>query len=143
METRNQGYLFGLAGVLVFSGSVPATRAAVSGFDPLFLTAARASIAALVGAVPLLMFRAPRPLRRDLVALTLVSACVVIGFPLLSALALRHMPAARGLLFMGLLPLSTATFGVHAFMAKSSKVGGWQKARKRAVFRLPARHSIA
>ncbi len=112
MEQRNQGYLFGIAGVLVFSGSVPATRAAVIGFDPVFLTAARATIAAALGAVPLLMLRAPRPGRRDMATLALIGACVVIGFPLLSALALGHMLAARGLLFMGLLPLSTASFGV-------------------------------
>jgi drug/metabolite transporter (DMT)-like permease len=36
----------------------------------------------------------------------------VVGFPLLSAMALRHMSASRGLLFTGLLPLATAIFGV-------------------------------
>jgi drug/metabolite transporter (DMT)-like permease len=36
----------------------------------------------------------------------------VIGFPLFSALALRSITSAHALVFIGLLPLSTATFGV-------------------------------
>src|SRR3546814_17586591 len=41
-----------------------------------------------------------------------VALGVVVGFPLLSALALQHITAARSLVFIGLLPLSTAIFGV-------------------------------
>ena len=45
-----KGWGSGLLGVLIFSGSLPATRVAVAGFSPLFLTGARAAIAALLGA---------------------------------------------------------------------------------------------
>ena len=44
------GWGSGLLGVIIFSGSLPATRVAVAGFSPLFLTSARAIIAALLGA---------------------------------------------------------------------------------------------
>jgi drug/metabolite transporter (DMT)-like permease len=37
---------------------------------------------------------------------------VVIGFPMLTALALQHITAAHSIVFIGLLPLSTAVFGV-------------------------------
>ncbi|MES1150123.1 MAG: DMT family transporter, partial [Bradyrhizobium guangdongense] len=37
---------------------------------------------------------------------------VVVGFPLLTALALQHITAAHSVVFVGLLPLSTAVFGV-------------------------------
>ncbi|WP_248696912.1 DMT family transporter [Roseomonas gilardii] len=37
---------------------------------------------------------------------------VVIGFPLLTGLALRHITAAHSVVFIGLLPLSTAAFAV-------------------------------
>jgi drug/metabolite transporter (DMT)-like permease len=37
---------------------------------------------------------------------------VVVGFPLLTAIALQEISAARSLVFVGLLPLSTALFGV-------------------------------
>jgi drug/metabolite transporter (DMT)-like permease len=44
--------------------------------------------------------------------LILVALGVVVGFPLLSALALRHMAAGHAIVFTGLLPLSTAAFAV-------------------------------
>lgn len=112
MDETRQGWLCGFIGMLIFSGSLPATRAAVHGFDPIFLTAARAVLAAAAAALPLLAFRQKRPEQGDLAPLAIVAACVVVGFPLLSGLAMRHMPSARGILFTGLLPLATALFGV-------------------------------
>jgi drug/metabolite transporter (DMT)-like permease len=44
--------------------------------------------------------------------LAVVAVGVVIGFPLLTALALQHIAAARSIVFIGLLPLATAIFGV-------------------------------
>jgi drug/metabolite transporter (DMT)-like permease len=41
-----------------------------------------------------------------------VALGVVVGFPLLTALALRHMAAGHAIVFTGLLPLSTAGFAV-------------------------------
>ncbi|MES5487573.1 DMT family transporter [Bradyrhizobium sp. INPA03-11B] len=107
-----EGWGSGLLGVIIFSGSLPATRVAVAGFSPLFLTSARAAIAALLGAVLLAVLRQPWPQRRDLVSLTIVALGVVIGFPLLTALALQHITSAHSIVFIGLLPLSTAVFGV-------------------------------
>ena len=52
------------------------------------------------------------PKRGDLVPLTVVAFGVVVGFPLLTALALRHITSAHSLVFIGLLPLATAIFGV-------------------------------
>jgi drug/metabolite transporter (DMT)-like permease len=37
---------------------------------------------------------------------------VVVGFPLLTAFALRHMTSAHSIVFLGLLPLATALFAV-------------------------------
>lgn len=81
------GWAQGLLGVIIFSGSLPATRVAVADFSPLFLTSARAVIAALLGAACLFVLRQARPGRGDLASLAIVSAGVVIGFPLLTALA--------------------------------------------------------
>lgn len=102
----------GLAGVIIFSGSLPATRIAVADFSPLFLTSARAVIAALLGTALLMGLRQARPGRGDLVSLAIVAAGVVVGFPLLTALALQHVTAAHSIVFIGLLPLATAIFGV-------------------------------
>lgn len=106
------GWAQGLLGVIIFSGSLPATRVAVADFSPLFLTSARAVIAALLGAACLFALRQARPGRGDLTSLAIVSAGVVIGFPLLTALALQHVTAAHSIVFIGLLPLATAIFGV-------------------------------
>ncbi|MBN9262115.1 MAG: DMT family transporter [Hyphomicrobium sp.] len=102
----------GLLGVIIFSGSLPATRVAVAGFSPLFLTSARAIIAALLAAALLVLLRQPCPEQRDLGSLAIVALGVVIGFPLLTALALQHITSARSIVFIGLLPLATAVFGV-------------------------------
>ena len=106
------GWVSGMLGVLIFSGSLPATRIAVQGLDPIFLTVARAAIAGTLGLLLLLVFREARPARRDLLPLLIVALGVVVGFPLLTALALRHITSAHAVVFVGLLPLSTAIFGV-------------------------------
>lgn len=112
MERTGAGWGSGLLGVIIFSGSLPATRVAVGGFSPWFLTSARAVIAALLGAVLLALLRPARPGRADLGPLLIVALGVVVGFPLLTALALQHVTSARSIVFVGLLPLMTALFGV-------------------------------
>ncbi|HEX8594509.1 MAG TPA: DMT family transporter [Pseudomonas sp.] len=106
------GWLNGLIGVVIFSGSLPATRVAVLQFDPLFLTVARASIAAVLALCMLLLLKQRRPATGQLAALGIVAAGVVVGFPLLTALALQHVTSAHSIVFIGLLPLATAAFGV-------------------------------
>ncbi len=111
-QRSSTGWGNGLLGVIIFSGSLPATRAAVSGFDPFFLTSIRATIAALLGLAFLGLLRQPLPKPQDIVSLVIVALGVVIGFPLLSALALQQMTAAQSLVLMGALPVSTAIFAV-------------------------------
>ncbi len=112
MKNSTQGWVNGFLGVLIFSGSLPATRVAVAAFDPLFLTGARASIAALLGAGVLLAFGEKRPEKQHAMALTVVALGVVVGFPLLTAIALQTITSAHSTVYIGLLPLATAIFGV-------------------------------
>ena len=112
MERTTEGWGSGLLGVVIFSGSLPATRVAVGGFSPLFLTSARAVIAALLGGAFLVLLRRVRPGRGDIGPLAIVALGCVVGFPLLSALALQHITSAHSIVFIGLLPLATAIFGV-------------------------------
>ncbi len=111
-NTSTQGWINGLIGVVIFSGSLPATRLAVMEFDPVFLTMLRATLAALVGLLLLGCFKVKRPAGRQWAALAIVSLGVVIGFPLLTALALQYVTSAHSIVFIGLLPLATAVFGV-------------------------------
>lgn len=114
-EAKNgspKGWLNGFIGVVVFSGSLPATRIAVSAFDPVFVTFARASIAGLLALMALLVFKVSPPGRKQLLPLAVVALGVVAGFPLLSAWALQYIDAARSIVFVGLLPLATALFAL-------------------------------
>ena len=112
MKTSLEGWGSGLLGGVIFSGSLPATRVAIADFSPIFLTSARAVIAALLAAALLFALRQPKPSRADLLSLTIVALGVVVGFPLLTALALQYITAAQSIVFVGLLPLATAIFGV-------------------------------
>ena len=111
-SSPSRGWGSGLIGVLIFSGSLPATRIAVTGFSPLFLTSARAVIAALLGLALLLLLKQSRPGSKDISSLLIVAFGVVVGFPLLTAMALQHITAGHSVVFIGLLPLTTAIFGV-------------------------------
>src|SRR3954470_8747557 len=112
MSKTASGWVNGFLGVLIFSGSLPATRVAVMDFDPVFLTVARAAIAGFLGLALLLVYRVQWPARQDLIPLVIVAFGVVVGFPLLTALALKHITSAHSIVFIGLLPLATAVFGV-------------------------------
>jgi 3-oxoacyl-[acyl-carrier-protein] synthase III len=74
MDKTTSGWMSGFVGVLIFSGSLPATRVAVLDFDPVFLTVARAVIAGLLGLALLVVFREKRPARGDLVSLVAFGA---------------------------------------------------------------------
>lgn len=111
-ENKSKGWLNGIIGVLLFSGSLPATRIAVVALNPLFLTSARALIAGVLAICALLIFKQKRPSAAQLLPLSIVALGVVVGYPLLSALALQYLTSAHSLVFLGLLPMVTAAFGV-------------------------------
>ncbi|MBG3078708.1 DMT family transporter [Proteus mirabilis] len=78
----------------------------------LFLTVARASIAGLLSLLMLLLYKEKLPTFKQWVSLTVVSLGVVVGFPLLTEIALQEITSAHSLVFLALLPLSTAIFAV-------------------------------
>jgi drug/metabolite transporter (DMT)-like permease len=104
--------LLGLLGVLGFSFTLPATRVAVDGLDPVFVGLGRAAVAAVPAALLLALWRERWPDRATLARLALVALGVVFGFPLLSALALRELTAAHSAVIVGLLPAATAVMAV-------------------------------
>jgi drug/metabolite transporter (DMT)-like permease len=107
-DTR--GMLLGLAGVAIFSLTLPFTRLAVRELDPLFLTLARALGAAALAAGWLRLRRVALPGRAALWPLTIVALGCVLGFPLLSSIAMRTVPASHGAVLAGMLPLATALY---------------------------------
>lgn len=112
MNRFMNGWVNGFIGVAIFAGSLPATRVAVMGFEPGFLTAARAAIAGILGLILILVLKQKKPAKQDWWPLAIVAIGVVIGFPLFTALALQYMNAAHSIVFVSLLPLATAIFAV-------------------------------
>jgi drug/metabolite transporter (DMT)-like permease len=105
-ETIGMGY--GFVGVLAFSLTVPATRFAVAALDPTIVGLGRALVAAALAAALLVATRQPWPTRAQIGRLLIVASGVILGFPFLSAWALRQVPATHGAIMIGLLPLATA-----------------------------------
>lgn len=102
------GVCFGLLGVLQFSGTLPATRLAVAGFEPQFVAFGRIVLAAVLAGLLLFWRGERRPAPHEWKRLAIVAAGVVVGFPLLSAWAMVSLPASHGALVLALLPLATA-----------------------------------
>lgn len=110
-RNRIEGFTFGLLGVLGFSITLPATRLALGGLDPVFVGLGRALPPALLSALLLYLSRQSWPSARQWRGLLVVMLGVVVGFPLLSAWALQSVPASHGAIVLGLLPLATAGAG--------------------------------
>ncbi len=106
------GLALGALGVLGFSFSLPATKLAVGGLDPWFVAFGRAAVAGLLSLVVLRVGAAPRPTRAHWRRLVLVVLGVVVGFPLLTSIALAELPAAHAIVMIGLLPAATAVAAV-------------------------------
>jgi len=107
-----EGLLMGTLGVLGFSLTLPATRAAVPELGGTVVGLGRAIVAALLAALLLLALRERPPARCYWPGLAVVALGVVVGFPLCSAIALEHLPAAHGAVVVGLLPAATAIMAV-------------------------------
>ncbi len=95
-------------GVVAFSLTFPATAWGLEGFGPWSLIAVRSILAAAVAGACLLVLRVARPERRHWLGLAVVGAGVVLGFPLLTTLALQTSTTAHAAVVVGLLPLTTA-----------------------------------
>ena len=107
-----RGLVLATLGVALFSFSLPATRLAVADLDPMFVAFGRAAVAAVLSAIVLRAWRTPRPSREQWRSLAIVAFGVVVGFPLLTAIALRHVDSSHGAVVIALLPAGTAVFAV-------------------------------
>jgi drug/metabolite transporter (DMT)-like permease len=106
------GSALGALGVLGFSLSLPATRAAVVDLDPWLVAFGRAVGAGLLAVLYLRLRRAPRPSAAQCRRLVVVGAGVVVGFPLFTSLALTATTAGHGAVVVTVLPALTAVFAV-------------------------------
>ncbi|MEU1011137.1 DMT family transporter [Streptomyces sp. NPDC005890] len=109
-ELRGLGTAQAALGVVAFSLTFPSTAWGLESFGPWSLVAVRGVLAALVAGGCLLALRVRLPARRHLAGLAVVAAGVVLGFPMLTTLALQTSTTAHAAVVVGLLPLTTAVF---------------------------------
>ncbi|MFZ3469194.1 DMT family transporter [Streptomyces sp. 4.24] len=95
-------------GVVAFSLTFPATAWGLESFGPWSLFALRCVLAGLTAGTCLLAGRVPLPDRAHWPGLLVVAGGVVIGFPLLTTLALQTSTTSHAAVVVGLLPLTTA-----------------------------------
>ncbi len=110
-----RGLALGLIGVLAFSLTLPMTRFAVAELDPWFLAFGRMSIAGVLAAAWIVIRAVPAPARDEWLLIAAASLGIVIGFPLLSSLAMTHIPSNHGAIINGLLPFGTALLAAWWF----------------------------
>ncbi|MGY3200625.1 DMT family transporter [Streptomyces sp. TE5632] len=143
------GTLQAALGVIAFSLTFPATAWGLEGFGPWSLVAVRSVLAGLVAGVCLLAvgaptmgagaagtaggssrgrvpvrwraWRVPLPARRHWPGLAVVAVGVVLGFPLLTTLALQTSTTAHAAVVVGLLPLTTAVFSALRVGSRPSR----------------------
>ncbi|QNP73730.1 DMT family transporter [Streptomyces roseirectus] len=108
-------------GVVAFSLTFPATAWGLESFGPWSLVAVRCVLAAVIAGGCLLALRVPLPAREHRAGLVVVAAGVVVGFPLLTTLALRTSSTAHAAVVVGLLPLTTALFSALRTGARPSR----------------------
>ena len=116
--------ILGFLGVIAFGLTLPATRFIVPYFDPIFIGLGRAVIASVVAVFILIATKQSRPNRHQLMQLSVVALGVVVGFPVLTAWAMKTVPASHGGVVLGVLPLATATAAVMVSREKPS-AGFW------------------
>jgi len=124
MNNETKGMILGFCGISAFGLTLPMTRMVVPYLDPVFIGLGRAVVAALFSGVILLLLKVKMPTKSQFFQLIIVALGVVIGFPILSATAMRFVPAAHGGVVIGILPLLTAIVGT--FISKSRpSIGFW------------------
>lgn len=103
------GLFLGLIGVTIFAATLPATRIALNGYSPWFITHGRAVIAGVAAIVTLVMLRRTFP-RKHVAMLLLAGLLLVFGFPGFMAIGMQTVGASHGGVVLGILPLATAVF---------------------------------
>ncbi|WP_399093552.1 EamA family transporter [Streptomyces sp. BBFR2] len=109
-DPRRRGVLLAVLGVAAFSLTFPATAWALEGMGPWTVVMLRSVLAAAVAGGCFAARRTPLPARRHWPGIAVVAGGIVLGFPLLTTLALETTTTSHAAVVVGLLPLTTAAF---------------------------------
>ena len=111
-SSHRTGLFLAFVGVLAFSFTVPLTKIGVGGFDPIFMSTARAVVAGTLGIIFLSAARVRFPGRTFVFPLLITVATNVFGWPILIGLALERTTSAHVAVISAFMPLMTALIAV-------------------------------
>ena len=112
MTMNYRGLGFAFLGVLIFSFTLPMVKLALPGFSPWTLTFGRAAIAGVLAIAFLKYSNVPFPDRKLLRPLFVTASGIVVGWPILTTLALQETTSAHAAVITAGLPLMTAILAV-------------------------------
>jgi drug/metabolite transporter (DMT)-like permease len=121
MPKNIRGIGFAFLGVLIFSFTLPMVTLALPGFSPWTLTFGRAALAGVLALIFLKCAKAPIPERKLLLPLLVTASGIVIGWPILTTLALTETTSAHAAVITAGLPLATATLAIFRLHEKVPK----------------------
>lgn len=111
--TKLRAYIYSLTAVIGFGGTFIAVSLGNQSFDPITMSMGRVVPASILAVIGLKLLKLPLLPPKDAFPLILgSSAGVVIGFPLLSTLALQTVPAADAGVIGAITPFVTGTVAV-------------------------------
>ncbi|UGY90456.1 DMT family transporter [Streptomyces gobiensis] len=120
--SATRGTVLAALGVIAFSLTFPGTAWALEGLGPWSVTSCRVALAGLLAVGCLLALRVPLPSRRHWGPLAIVALGVVVGFPLLTTLALETSTTSHAAVVVGLLPLTTAAYGSWRHRTRHTRI---------------------
>ncbi|MEU7637769.1 DMT family transporter [Streptomyces sp. NPDC039016] len=120
-HASGSGALLAALGVATFSLTFPATAWALEGMGPWTVVMLRSVLAAALAGSCLAACRVRVPERRHWAGIAVVAGGVVLGFPLLTTLALQTSTTSHAAVVIGLLPLATAAFSAVRTGARPSR----------------------
>lgn len=124
MSDEQTGLALGIMAITLFGLTLPITKLLIPIMHPVFIGLGRAALAGIVALIILLHVKQKPPTIVQGWKLLIVSSTVVIGFPVLSAMAMQTTPASHGGVVMGIAPLATAAAGA-LFGRERPSIGFW------------------
>lgn len=121
MPKNIRGLSYAFLGVLIFSFTLPMVKLALPGFSPWTLTFGRAALAGLLAAILLKRARIKFPEKKLIGPLLITAGGIVIGWPILTTLALTETTSAHAAVITAGLPLATAVLAVFRLHEKVPK----------------------
>ena len=121
MPKNIRGLSYAFLGVLIFSFTLPMVKLALPGFSPWTLTFGRATLAGLLALALLMRARVRFPERKLIGPLLITAGGIVVGWPILTTLALQETTSAHAAVITAGLPLATAVLAVFRLHEKVPK----------------------